>query len=465
MVCCGLLVPPVNSALESPIYRQLYEHIRDQIERGLLVKGDRLPPTRELAVQIGLNRTTVSAAYALLEAEGLITGHVGRGSYVNYTAPFSRPAAEDFISFASSRPAESDFPIAEIQSAIREVTASSEIGSILQLGSPAGYAPLRRHLLRDSGTASDDDVLVTSGCQQALDLIQRVLAPAGEGVIVEDPVYHGIRNVFSRPGVRLLGAPMTASGIDVEQLGRMLLSERPRLLVITPEFQNPTGTTIPLAARRAIVRLARESGTIIVENDIYRDLRYEGEPLPTLKELDNNGNVILVRSFSKIAFPGLRVGWMVGPSGFIARLTEARQWCDLHTDQLSQAILLRFAESGRLAQHCERVRSAGRERLRTILAACEQYLPERTEFTRPQGGMNLWVRLAQPLDASELVAAAEREQVSYLPGRRFAVSHHDSGTLRLSFGALTPEQIETGLARLGRVFGEVRHMAAAPAVV
>jgi 2-aminoadipate transaminase len=465
MVCCGLLIPPVNPRLESPIYRQLYEHIRNQIERGLLVKGDRLPPTRELAIQIGLNRTTVSAAYALLEAEGLITGHVGRGSYVNYTAPSREAAPEEFISFASSRPAESDFPIAEIQSAVREVTASPELGSILQLGSPAGYAPLRRHLLRDSGATSEDDVLVTSGCQQALDLVQRVFAAAGETVLVEDPVYHGIRNVFSRPGIRLVGVRMSATGIDVEQLGRLLVSERPRLLVVTPEFQNPTGTTVPLAARRAIVRLARESGTIVIENDIYRDLRYEGDPLPTLKELDGSGNVILVRSFSKIAFPGLRVGWTVGPAALISRLTEARQWCDLHTDQLSQAILLRFAESGRLAAHCERMRAAGRERLRAMFSACEEHLPEGAEFTRPEGGMNVWVRLPQPLDASELVTAAEREQVSYLPGRRFAVSHHEAGTLRLSFGALSPEQIETGLARLGRVFSEVRHLAAAPAVV
>jgi DNA-binding transcriptional MocR family regulator len=295
--------------------------------------------------------------------------------------------------------------------------------------------------------------------------VQRVFAPAGETVLVEDPVYHGIKNVFSRPGVRLLGIPMTGAGIDIDFLRRTVRAERPRLLVITPDFQNPTGATLPLEARRAIVRLAREAGTIIVENDIYRDLRYEGESLPTLKELDEAGNVILVRSFSKIAFPGLRVGWMIGPTRAIARLTEARQWCDLHTDQLSQAVLLRFAESGRLASHCERIRGAGRERLHAVLSACERYLPAGSDYTRPQGGMNLWVRLPQPLDASELATAAELERISYLPGRHFAVSHYDPGTLRLSFGALAPEQIDIGLARLGRVFSEVRHMAAAPAVV
>jgi 2-aminoadipate transaminase len=245
----------------------------------------------------------------------------------------------------------------------------------------------------------------------------------------------------------------------------MLLTERPRLLIVTPDFQNPTGTTLPVEARREVVRLAREAGTTIIENAIYRDLRYEGDDVPTLKELDTAGEVVLLRSFSKVAFPGLRVGWVLAPSRVIARLTEARQWCDLHTDQLSQAILLRFAESGRLAAHGERMRAAGRERLHAVVSACERHLPPGSEFTRPQGGMNLWVRLPQPLDASELASAAEHEQVSYLPGRHFAVSHYDPGTFRLSFGSLTPQQIEIGLARLGKVFSDVRRVAAAPALV
>jgi 2-aminoadipate transaminase len=170
--------------------------------------------------------------------------------------------------------------------------------------------------------------------------------------------------------------------------------------------------------------------------------------------MDRSGRVVLLRSFSKIAFPGLRVGWVIGARTVIARLAEARQWCDLHTDQLSQAIMLRFAETGRLRSHLERVRAAGAERLKAALEACEHHLPPGSEFSRPSGGMNLWVRLPEPLDAAQLLHHAQRENVTYLPGSHFAVSRPQHGALRLSFGSLTPGAIREGIATLGRVFNQ-----------
>jgi DNA-binding transcriptional MocR family regulator len=230
--------------------------------------------------------------------------------------------------------------------------------------------------------------------------------------------------------------------------------DQPRLLAVTPDFQNPTGGALPLAARKALIAIARRRGVRIIENDIYGDLRYEGERLPTLKQLDESGSVVLIRSFSKVAFPGLRVGWVIAPSAFAAELSEVRQWCDLHTDQLSQAVLWRFAVTCRLQEHIERVRASGAERLRTVIAACERHLPQGTEFTRPQGGMNLWIRLPGGLDTRELLPECERAGVTYLPGTRFEISHYDPSTLRLSFGGLAPERIESGVATLGRVFRE-----------
>jgi len=153
-----------------------------------------------------------------------------------------------------------------------------------------------------------------------------------------------------------------------------------------------------------------------------------------------------------VAFPGLRVGWVIGPRALIERLTEAKQWSDLHTDQLSQAVLLRFAESGRLARHRERMLEAGRERLHAALDACEKYLPVEAKFTRPRGGMSLWIRLPEPLDAGELLARAEREGVTYLPGKYFAVTRSQANSLRISFAGMAPEQIHSGIAILGRIF-------------
>jgi 2-aminoadipate transaminase len=429
-----------------------------------------------LAGQLGLNRTTVSAAYELLETAGLITGHVGRGSFVagsptlesgvpwreilEPSAPISpaAPTSTPIAGFSSSRPSELLFPLEEFRETCVEVISSPDAQTILQLGSPSGYPPLRRYLLelaRTEGIARDsDDILITSGCQQAFDLVQRTLVRNGETVLLEDPVYLGQKNAFERGGARLAGVPMGSNGIDLESLERAIAREHPRLLAVTSNFQNPTGATLTAASRKALLRITQPAGVIVIENDIYGGLTYEGDPIPTIKRLDETGDVVLLRSFSKLAFPGLRVGWVIGPRALIEKLTEAKLWSDLHTDQLSQAVLLRFAESGRLAEHRRRMLESGRERLHAVLSACEQYLPAQASFTRPRGGMSLWVTLPAPLDAGELLPRAEREGVTYLPGRYFAVSHPQSNSLRISFAGMAPDQIREGIAILGRIFKE-----------
>ena len=294
-------------------------------------------------------------------------------------------------------------------------------------------------------------MLVTNGCQQALDLIGRVLLSPGDTVAVEDPTYPGLKTLLADLGAQLAGVPVGAEGLDVAALARVFERERPRLLVVTPNFQNPTGATLPLAARRALLEAARAAGVPVAENDPYVDLRYEGQPIPPLKQLDPGGGVVLLRSFSKVSFPGLRVGWVVGPKPLLDRLRHAKEAADLHSDQLSQAVLLEFAESGRLAAHLARMLEAGRERLRATLAACRDLLPPGARWTTPEGGMNLWLRLPEPLDAAALLGRARKEGVNYLPARYFAVSRLDPGGLRLSFAGLSPAEIRQGIAILGRI--------------
>jgi 2-aminoadipate transaminase len=223
---------------------------------------------------------------------------------------------------------------------------------------------------------------------------------------------------------------------------------------VTSNFQNPTGATLSLAGRHALLDAARQAGVPVVENDAYGDLRYQGEALPALKQLDEHGGTVLLRSFSKVSFPGLRVGWAVGPKPLIDRLRHAKELADLHSDQLSQAVLLDFAQSGRLEAHRARMLQTGAERLAATLDSCRRYLPAGTRWTQPQGGMNLWVRLPEPLDAGELLPRAQKEGVAYVPGRYFAVSRLDAGALRLSFAGLEPEQIRESLAVLGRIVSE-----------
>jgi 2-aminoadipate transaminase len=330
------------------------------------------------------------------------------------------------------------------------------LADILQLGSPSGYEPLRRYLLdearRQGLAASGDDILITNGCQQALDLLGRVLLRPGDRVAVEDPLYTGLKNLLAGMGAQLCGIPIGPDGLDIAQLERVLDRERPRFLAVTSNFQNPTGSTLPLAARRAILTAARAASVPVIENDAYGDLRYAGQPVLAMKALDEQGGTVLLRSFSKVSFPGLRVGWALGPKVLIDRLRQAKEAADLHTDQLSQAVLLEFAQSGRLQAHRARVLRAGAERLAATLDGCAGHLPSGSSWTRPDGGMNVWVRLPEPLDAGELLARVQKEGVTYLPGRYFAVSRLESNALRLCFAGLAPDDIRKGLAVLGRLF-------------
>ena len=458
----GRIVLDENSTI--PLYRQLSERLGEMIRSGVLPDGERIPPTRELAGQIGLHRTTVAAAYGLLEAEGLIRGYVGRGSFVSYQRSVPAPGDETdrTISFASSRPSADDFPLEDFKHSTREVLSAHDAATVLQLGSPAGYAPLRKYLLdeaeREGTRRDDDDLLVTNGCQQGLDLLQRTLAPPGSVVAVEDPVYHGVRHVFERAGVQLVGLPVGENGISIQDLARVCVVDHPAMVILTPDFHNPCGATMPLEARKDAVHMAASYGFTLVENSIYRDLRYKGEQIPSLKELDRKGgSVVSLRSFSKVAFPGLRVGWLLGHSTVVRKLTDERQWCDLHTDSLSQAILYRFAISGRLADHMRNVRERGRERLDTTLAALAKHMPRGSWWTDSEGGFNLWLRLPEGLDAEELLPAAEQAGVSYLPGSFFRIRNNDTRALRLSFGGLSPEAIERGIQILARVCNERLH--------
>ncbi len=458
--------PELDANSGTPIYRQLSAHLQRMIEAGDVVRGDRLPPTRELAVQLGLNRTTVSAAYEVLEADGLIKGSVGRGSYVvgipgreaeplNWprllTPALSTPAGPSrpgLINFSASRPSEKLFPVEEFRECCGEVLASEKLRSLLQLGSPGGYEPLRSYLLKNAGFAREsDDILITNGCQQAVDLLRRALVRPGAKVAVEEPVYPGLKNLFMESGADLIGMAVNSDGVDLYAL-RRALDAGAKTVVLTPSFQNPTGGTMPAANRRSVIKLVRAAEAALIENDIYSEIRYSGGELPRLKSL--SADAILLGSFSKIAFPGVRCGWIIAPRPVIARVTELKQLADLHTDQLSQAFLLRFAESGRLAAHQEKMVAAGKEKLGAVEEACRRHLAD-CRFTTPKGGMNIWIDLPDGLDSSALRGLAQQAGIDYLPGRYFSVARPLDRGLRLSFAGLDPNEIRRGIQILGKV--------------
>ena len=387
--------PKLDHEAEVPLYRQLFEQIAQQIRSGQLARGSRLPATRELAGLLGLNRTTVSAAYEILEAEGLISGQVGRGSFV--TGPPNPPAgsigtvcwsatkrpwpararrgARDIISFAVSRPSRDLFPLDEFRDTCATVLARPDLADILQLGSPLGYEPLRRYLMEEARrqhvAGPGDDLLITNGCQQALDLIGRVLLRPGDTVAVEDPALHRPEEPADGHGRATGAASRSAPTAWTAPRWSACSSASARASWWSPRISRiRPGATLPLAGRRALLDAARKFGVPVIENDAYGELRYSGEPLPSLKQLDESGGTVLLRSFSKVSFPGLRVGWAVGPKPLIDRLRHSKEAADLHTDQLSQAVLLEFAESGRLEAHRARMLRAGSERLAATLEGC-----------------------------------------------------------------------------------------------
>lgn len=479
-IVAGLMLPLPATGFSTdngaPLYEQVAEWLRDGIRRGVLAHGAKLPSSRELAEYTNLNRSTITAAFALLESQGLLHSRLGSGSYVQISR-FNRKGLwakvgvgedvdgqgkKDLISFATSRPSQDLFPVDSFQECAEEVLDSPALPEILQLGSPQGFLPLRQHLLEmgtQAGTiGEDDDVLITNGCQQAMDLLHRFamleLAEGGHlGIGIEDPVYPGVRNAFSSGTATLLPMPVEREGVSPDVIGNLIATRQIRMLVLTPDFQNPTGWTMGAAQRKAIGKLISDSDALLVENSIYTGLRYGGAPIASIRRSGKargtkGGTIVQIGSFSKLAFPGLRVGWVFGPKQLIQRLVEIRHWCDLHTDQLSQAILLQFSLSGRLTEHQAEANKNGRKRLAAVLEACAKHLPRGSSFTRPLGGMNLWVDLPELLDAEELLPHARRMGVNYLPGRVFGDGSAHRNSLRLSFAGLTPVDIDFGLARL-----------------
>jgi DNA-binding transcriptional MocR family regulator len=443
---------------------------------------------------LGVHRTTVANAYAELESEGLIHGHVGRGTFIlpnSHPQPVAPPSTASrngavrweslfadergeealsrlfpdlpgkAISFATAKPAAEFFPVDGFRACCNAVL-HHEAEQILQLGASDGYAPLKKVLaefLRADGIpAQDAQILVTGGCQQSLDLLCKAFLRPGDAVILENPTYPGAIAIFAGARVHCLGVPVHAderrqgfAGVDVEALESALVQNRVKMILMTPDFHNPTGTTLPVAARRRVLEVAAKHQVPVVEDHIYARLPFRGEKQPSLRALDQRGIVIQIDSFSKVAFPGLRVGWCVAPESVIERLRLVKQATDLHSDQLAQAAMAEFTRRGHLSRHLARMQRIYRSRLAALEEALEQHMPSGTTWTHPDGGMCLWVTLPPGFDASELLIHAREHGVLFAPGRYFYFQNPVPNTLRLGFASLEERRIARGVAVLGEV--------------
>lgn len=380
----------------------------------------------------------------------------------------------EMISFAGGLPAAEVFPVAEFQAACQRILA--EHGpQALQYSTTEGYRPLRemiaRHTARYGIAVDPDNILITSGSQQALDLIGKLFINPGDRLLVEQPTYVGALQAWNAYQAEYISVPLDDDGLQTDAL-EAALRVGPKFIYVLPNFHNPAGVTLSLDRRQRLVELADRYGVPLIEDDPYGQLRYEGEHLPPLVGLDGqlrkreeapySGNVLYLSTFSKTLAPGLRVGWIVAPAEVIRRLVQAKQGADLHTSTLVQMIAHEVARGGFLDRHVRAIRAVYRERRDAMLAALRQCFPAGVRWTRPQGGLFLWVTLPEGVDAAEILPAAIAEHVAFVPGTAFFADGSGGNTFRLNFSNATPARIEEGIQRLGNVLHRVLACEASP---
>jgi len=357
----------------------------------------------------------------------------------------------EIISFAGGLPSPLTFPVEHMKVAFDKVLSTQ--GKVaLQYGPTDGYAPLREWIANslsiDGATISPDQVLMTSGSQQGLDLLGKVLIDEGSKVLVETPSYLGALQAFSVYQPEFVSVPTDDHGLIPESVAA--IGKGARLLYALPNFQNPTGRSLSIERRLALVETCARLGLPLIEDDPYGALSYRGEPLPKMLNMNPNG-VIYMGSFSKVLTPGIRLGYVVAPQVLARKMEQAKQATDLHTAQLTQMVVHEVIKDGFLGQHIPTIRKLYSDQCNAMLAALTEFFPAEVTWTKPEGGMFIWVTLPKHIDSMKLLDEAIAQNVAFVPGAPFYANAPEQNTLRLSFVTVPPEKIREGVAKLGKL--------------
>lgn len=486
----------LNRHSSVPLYRQLVNALREDIVSGALAANYKLPPERELAERLGVNRATVLQAYQQLKSEGLIASHVGRGTFVcasddrqggappwqilfsDYSNRFTyhdiaaadqAQQAPDAIDFATGSQNPADIPDDLLRSVSIRAFESADFHSTQE--SPIEGFPQLRELLADHMTqrgvrCDADNVMVLSGAEQGLDLCVRAFVNPGDCVLVEQSTFFPALQAFRSADARVIGVPIDEHGMRTDLLDGYCKRFHPKLIFTIPTFQNPSGATMPLRRRRELVETAMRYQCLVIEDDPYGELCYgerltegptdalaSGKPrrpreLTPLKGMENAGYVIYLSTFSKTVTPGLRTGWLVADSHVIARIAALRRMIDQHTSSSSQLICMELLSSGRIGRHIGRLCEIYGHRRDLMLDALRRYAPEGMRWNTPLGGYYLWARLPDGLRAARLLDDARHAGVTFMPGDMFAVDEDDSSHIRLNFVRPDSQQIAPGIRLL-----------------
>lgn len=467
---------------------RVYRHLRDAVLDGRLRRGERLPATRELAASLGVSRSTVSTAYERLTAEGYLAARVGSGTFVSGPAPATTgtsrarapraragrrggrrpaepaPAWRELADplWAPPRPIAYDFsvgspdPVLFPHDAWRRSVASALRGPALRdanYGDPAGVERLRTGIARHLGLARSvrttaGEVVVTSGAQQAFDLLARILLRPGDAVAVEDPGYPPVRQLFEQLGARVVPVPVDAHGLRVDLLPAA------RLVYVTPSHQFPLGGVLPIERRTALLEWAERNDAVIVEDDYDSEFRFGSRALDPLQRLDDDGRVVYVGTFSKTMLPGLRLGFVVAPPSLVPALLSAKRLADWHNDVVTQTAMASLLDTGAFASHVRRARRVYERRHGVIAAEAARLLADRLAVVPSAAGLHLALRPhdGTAFDSARVAEAASHAGVAVQPLPRFALRPGSEGLL-LGFGAVAAEDVPDGIRLLAEAAG------------
>jgi DNA-binding transcriptional MocR family regulator len=495
-----MLAIPIDRSKPIPLPRQIQGHLERLIHERLLGPGVKLPATRALARELGVNRATVAVAYDELVAAGWARAHVGQGTFVagpiagegespdgapasalpeavDWSGLFSRSAQiiagdrvrrpevlggrapQGLISFAGGMPDSTMFPTDAFRRVLNAVIRE-EGAELLQYYPSAGYPPLRRYLsgylLRFGVEARPDDILIVNGSQQGFDLIARTLLDPGDVVAIEQPTYPRALQVFRAVGARLAPVPLGPDGPRPEALERTFERHAPKFFYCQPSAHNPTGLTMSTEARRRLLDICGRRRVAIVEDGFDGSLYYGSRPPAPLRALDRRGLVIYIGTFSKILFPGLRLGWLVAPRPLLDRLEGAKQLADLQTSALLQAAVYHFCDRRLLERHLTRVADEYGRRQRRLLESLARRMPRDVTWTETRGGFSLLLTLPDGFDAAALLPRAAARGVAFTPGAAFFVDDGGARTLRLAFSAVPAARIDEGVRRLADAIRDMR---------
>ncbi len=476
--------PNIHRDSTTPIHRQIRRAFTDAVRDGTLTPGDALPSARILASQLDVNRLTVLKALKSLSRAGLVRTEPGRGSWVatahageqperderffeglvsesgteslaGFRSALDDALSNDCLAFSAGFPPTDAIDVDQIRRTTRRLLSGPEAITYLGYTASQGSNRLRsaiRELLALRGLALDepDRIVVTCGAQQALALSLEALVRPGQSVAIESPGYMGVIAACRFKGIPMVPVPVDRGGINPSRLESALRSEEIGAIYTVPSFQNPTGVTQGRRRRVRVLELARQHGATVIEDDAYSDLRFGGRRVPPIKSLPGGDAVVYIGSFSKSLAPGLRVGFLAASGEKAAAIHRLKEVHDINTGALSQAVVADLLVTGAYRRHAVRIRRLYRERRDAMVAALEANLPSSIRFTRPRGGMHLWVMLDRPVDTGQLRARALEQGVSFAPGALFFHDGRPSSSLRLNYSSHPPAEIGEGIRRLAR---------------